>query len=57
MENTRVSEAAHDLLEALEMLQKELHANRKMNVKNDFSLMVADAAASKAIAKARDLMA
>jgi hypothetical protein len=42
-----------ELLEALENLQKELHANRKMNVKKDFGLMVADAHANRAIYKAK----
>jgi hypothetical protein len=40
------------LLEALINLQKRLHQHHKMNVRKDFSLMVADAQASKAIAAA-----
>jgi hypothetical protein len=42
-----------ELLEALVDLQKQIHAHHKMHVKKDFSLMVADAQASKAIANAR----
>lgn len=42
-----------DLLDALVNLQKQIHAHHQMNVKRDFSLMVADAQASKAIANAR----
>lgn len=39
------------LIGALEDLQKEVRAHHKMNVKKDFSLMVADTQASKAIAR------
>lgn len=42
-----------DLIDALENLQKEIRAHYKMNVKKDYSLMVADAQASKAIHNAR----
>lgn len=41
------------LFDALTNLQKEIHAHYKMNVKKDFSLMVADAQAGTAIAVAR----
>lgn len=43
--NARLIAAAPDLLRVLVDLRKELRANRKMNVKKDFSLMAADAAA------------
>lgn len=52
-ENAPVLAAAPELLEALELLQVEIRARYKMNVKKDFSLMVADAAATKAIRKAK----
>ncbi|MDK9702408.1 MAG: hypothetical protein OEL20_04660 [Sulfuritalea sp.] len=42
-----------ELLDALVNLQQQIHAHHKMNVRRDFSLMVADAQASKAIANAR----
>lgn len=38
-----------DLIDALENLQKEIRAHYKMNVKKDYSLMVADAQASKVL--------
>ena len=38
-----------ELLTALIELQKQVHAHRRMNVRKDFSLMLADAAASTAI--------
>jgi len=44
--------AAPELLQALQELQKELRAVVKLDVKKHFSLMLADAAANKAIAKA-----
>lgn len=50
--NARLIEAAPDLLDALKELQKRIHAYVKMNVKKHYSLLVADAAASKAIHKA-----
>lgn len=43
-----------ELLDALVALQKQIHAHYKMNVKKDFSLMLADSQASKAIANAKD---
>lgn len=46
-------EQQQELLDALVNLQKQIHAHYKMNVKKDFSLMVADAQASNAIANAR----
>jgi ATP-dependent protease HslVU (ClpYQ) ATPase subunit len=39
----------NELLEALEKLSNELHKNRKLNVKKDFSLMIADSHARKLI--------
>ena len=42
-----------ELLDALVNLQKQIHAHYRMNVKKDFSLMLADAQASKAIHNAR----
>jgi len=47
--NARLIAAAPDLLEALKELQKRIHAHMKMDVKKHYSLLVADAAASKAI--------
>lgn len=41
-----------ELLAALKELKKQIFAHHKMNVKKDYSLLVADAAASKAINKA-----
>lgn len=41
-----------ELLDALVNLQKQIHEHYKMNVRKDYSLMVADAQASKAIANA-----
>ena len=48
-EDTQLIAAAPDLLEALKELQKQIHAHMKMDVKKHFSLLVADAAASKVI--------
>ena len=44
--------AAPELLKALKELRKQIFAHHKMNVKKDYSLLVADAAASKIIHKA-----
>jgi hypothetical protein len=41
-----------ELIEALRELQKQLRAHVKLDVRKHYSLMVADAAASTAIAKA-----
>ena len=43
----------YDLLAALEGLRAELRQHIKMDVKKHYSLMVADVAADKAIARAR----
>jgi hypothetical protein len=43
-----------ELLAALRELQKQLHAHIRLDVKKHYSLMVADAAASTAIAKAEN---
>jgi len=50
--NARLISAAPELLQALRDLQKELRDAIKLDVKKHYSLMVADACASKAIAKA-----
>jgi len=51
--NARLIAAAPDLLEALAQLRLKLRLSRiKMDVREDFSLMVADAAAGTAIFKA-----
>ena len=42
-----------ELLAALIDLQKQIREHHKMNVRKDFSLMVADVQASKAIANAQ----
>ena len=39
----------NELLNALEKLSEELHKNRKLDVKKDFSLMLADSHARKLI--------
>lgn len=44
--------AAPELLEALKELQKQIFAHHKRNVRKESSLLLADAAASKAIARA-----
>ena len=51
--NARLIAAAPDLLEALIELQKKLHEAIRLDVKKHYSLMVADAAASTAIRKAK----
>lgn len=51
--NARLIAAAPELLVALEGLRRELLAHVKLNVRKHYSLMVADAAAGTAIAKAR----
>lgn len=50
--NAYLIAAAPELMEALKELQKQIFAHHKMNTKKDFSLLVADAAAGKAIFKA-----
>lgn len=44
----------NELIEALEKLTNELHKGRKLNIKKDFSLLVADAEARKVLAKYKD---
>lgn len=48
-----LTQREQDLLDALVNLQKQIHVHHKMDVKKDFSLMVADAQANKAIHNAR----
>lgn len=50
--NAALIAAAPDLLESLVELQKQLREHVKLDVKKHYSLMVADAAANTAIAKA-----
>jgi hypothetical protein len=51
--NARLIAAAPELLAALEGLRLQLREHIKLDVKKHFSLMVADAAAGTAMAKAR----
>lgn len=50
--NARLIAAAPELLAALRELQAQLRAHIKLDVKKHYSLMVADAAASKAVLRA-----
>ena len=50
--NARLIASAPELLETLKEVKKQIFAHYKMNVKKDFSLLLADAAAGKAIHKA-----
>lgn len=51
-----LSEQRDELLDALINLQSEIHKSYKMNVKKDYSLMLADSQASKAIHEAKEGM-
>jgi hypothetical protein len=52
--NAQLIAAAPEMLEALRGLQSEIRQAVKMDVKNHVSLMIYDAAATKAIAKATE---
>ena len=49
-----MNDTTKELLETLEKLVNELHKNRKLDIKKDFSLMVADTQARKLIHKYRE---
>lgn len=52
-ENARLIAVSQELLETLVNLRTQLRIHHKMNVKKDYSLMLADAAAGKVIFKIR----
>ncbi|MGF6440100.1 hypothetical protein [Paraburkholderia youngii] len=54
---SEVADALAILVQATEDLQKQLRAHHKMNAKKDYSLMVADAYATKVILKAKTVLA
>lgn len=49
-----MTQSENELIYALEELQKQIRAHHKMNVKKDYSLMVADAYASTVINKYKE---
>ena len=49
-----MNDTTKELLETLEKLVNELHKNRKLDIKKDFSLMVADTQARKVLHKYRE---
>lgn len=53
-EKKAMYEVYDEMLDALQSLVDELHKNRKLDVKKDFSLMVADTQARKVLHKYRE---
>lgn len=53
-EKKAMYEVYDELIDALKNLSDELHKNRKLDIKKDFSLMVADTQARKLIHKYKE---
>ena len=53
-EKKAMYEVYDELIDALKNLSDELHKNRKLDIKKDFSLMVADTQARKVLHKYRE---
>ena len=53
-EKKAMYEVYDELIDALKNLSDELHKNRKLDIKKDFSLMVADTQARKVLHKYKE---